>query len=172
LDNVETILAENISNKRNEVFKALLEYKSLNEEVKETLPRIKELRITIKKLEKKLVIEPLKLNEMMKKRGNILKLVKILENLSTVHSTVQLIKEQSETMPLSTFDLIDESKHILKKDLAGIKCVKSMEEVLGQLSIDINKNLMNDFIKISISNCIENKEVYKETIKGKNLNLN
>eukprot|EP01080_Neovahlkampfia_damariscottae_P012152 gene12152-5642_t len=148
VDLVETHLVHEVSIKREEVLKIMIQYNGLCNEVHDTLPIIRELRTKISELEQLSVATPLNVHRYMRRKANYNNLLEQLERLQIINESLKTIEHIHQTNFVDTFNLIDETKNVLKNELFGLKCTEQINEKLIKFTVATKKHLVNDFVQL------------------------
>jgi len=166
LDLVEVNLLKQICLRSSSVFAALQTIQKLHSDVAAACRQIKSIRENIKRLHDHLVLSVA--NVLRKKRRNVniavlKEKLELLANVVGAQPTVQVLLSTADFA--NALNLISSTKKILRNDLAGVACIKNIEQKLDQQAILIEKLVTTDFTQLALGN--KDSEFVRENIPTK-----
>lgn len=156
LDEVEILLLRQVTYRSTGIFDALMQYNDLNDQLCAGLPYVRNLRKKIHDLQDISVRRPLSITKLMRKRSNLIQLSKLMDSVSSVYQSVnnlQLLVSRSDYV--SAIDLIEETQLILKSDLSGLSCFRSLSQQLKEELKAMETKMQQEFILITVESDIE-----------------
>ncbi|KAJ8758668.1 hypothetical protein K2173_000389 [Erythroxylum novogranatense] len=152
LDVVELHLVKEISLRSNSFFEAQGQLQDLNGKIVEGCGRIRELKETIRLLDKDLVESARRIQELNATRSNLLALqhkLGLILNVNQALSTLKLLVASSDCA--GALDVTDDLQHLLDGDeLTGLHCFRHLRDHVAASIESISSILSTEFLHASI----------------------
>ncbi|KAL9403334.1 hypothetical protein Peur_000306 [Populus x canadensis] len=152
LDVVEVHLVKEISLRSNSFFEAQGQLEDLNGKIVEGCERIRELKETIRVLDKNLVESAMEIHELNVSRGNLVALQNKLSLILYVNqalSTLKLLVASADCA--GALDVTDDLQQLLNGDeLTGLHCFRHLRDNVAAAIDSINSILSAEFMQASI----------------------
>ncbi|XP_034899828.1 vacuolar protein sorting-associated protein 54, chloroplastic isoform X1 [Populus alba] len=152
LDVVEVHLVKEISLRSNSFFEAQGQLEDLNGKIVEGCERIRELKETIRVLDKNLVESAMEIHELNVSRGNLVALQNKLSLILYVNqalSTLKLLVASADCA--AALDVTDDLQQLLNADeLTGLHCFRHLRDHVAAAIDSINSILSAEFMQASI----------------------
>ncbi|KAG6794091.1 hypothetical protein POTOM_003324 [Populus tomentosa] len=152
LDVVEVHLVKEISLRSNSFFEAQGQLEDLNGKIVEGCERIRELKETIRVLDKNLVESAMEIHELNVSRGNLVALQNKLSLILYVNqalSTLKLLVASADCA--GALDVTDDLQQLLNADeLTGLHCFRHLRDHVAAAIDSINSILSAEFMQASI----------------------
>ncbi|KAL0310484.1 UNVERIFIED_CONTAM: Vacuolar protein sorting-associated protein 54, chloroplastic [Sesamum angustifolium] len=160
LDVVELHLVREISMRSSSFFEAQVQLEDLNSKIVQGCGEVRELKETIRLLDSDLVGSARKVQELSKKRGDLIKLqnkLRLVLSVNQAISTLQLLVASADC--LGALDITDDLQHLLDGDeLIGLHCFRHLRGHVTTSVDSINSILSAEFIRASLRGA-ENMDV-------------
>uniref|UniRef100_A0A1J3DLL4 Vacuolar protein sorting-associated protein 54, chloroplastic n=1 Tax=Noccaea caerulescens TaxID=107243 RepID=A0A1J3DLL4_NOCCA len=154
LDVVELHLVKEISVRSDSFFEAQGELQDLNVRIVEGCSRIRELKETIRLLDKNLVDSARQIQELSSTRINMLELQRKLRLILYVNQALSALKLLVASADCAgALDITDDLQNLLAGDeLTGLHCFRHLRDHVTCSIDSINSILTSEFMRISIHN--------------------
>ncbi|XP_031502372.1 vacuolar protein sorting-associated protein 54, chloroplastic [Nymphaea colorata] len=154
LDIVELHLVKEISLRSDSFFEAQVQLQDLNSRIVESCGRLQELKSTIRLLDNDLVGSAKNVQELNKKRSNLLALQQKLRLILYVNQALSALKLLLASADCAgALDVTDDLQHLLDSDeLTGLHCFRHLRDHLAMSLDSINSILAADFVRSAIHN--------------------
>ncbi|CAN1166556.1 Vacuolar protein sorting-associated protein 54, chloroplastic [Linum perenne] len=152
LDVVELHLVKEISLRSNSFFEAQGELQDLNVRIVEGCSRIRELKETIKLLDKDLVESAREIQDLNGTRGNLLALQQKLRLILYVNQALSALKLLVASGDCAgALDVTEDLQHLLDGDeLTGLHCFRHLRDHVTTSVDSVNSILSTEFLRASI----------------------
>ncbi|CAN1226115.1 Vacuolar protein sorting-associated protein 54, chloroplastic [Linum grandiflorum] len=173
LDVVELHLVKEISLRSNSFFEAQGELQDLNVRIVEGCSRIRELKETIKLLDKDLVESARELQDLNGTRGNMLVLQQKLRLILYVNQALSALKLLVASGDCAgALDVTEDLQHLLDGDeLTGLHCFRHLRDHVTTSVDSVNSILSAEFLRASIHDTGETDIIILSTAKSKAASL-
>lgn len=152
LDVVEIKISEQVAQKSDAFFHAMLSHDTIMEQMSQAVKKVKQTRLNIAIIKTNLTECPLKLISCTRTNKNLSSVHELLKLMSTVHQTqpmIQLLLSTSDYV--GALDLISSTQKVLATRLAGIQAFRHLSPQLTEMKRLISKMLINEFQKFILS---------------------
>lgn len=146
LDIVEVQIAKQVAQKSGAFFHAMTSHDTIMEQMGSACKEVRTLRTKVKKVDKTLAKDSLKLLGLAQSRTNHIALLDKLKLMSTVLQTqpnLQLLLSSSDYV--AALELIASTQEVLARELAGVTCLRHLPSQLKEMSRLIDKMLSTEF---------------------------
>ncbi|XP_026458093.1 vacuolar protein sorting-associated protein 54, chloroplastic-like [Papaver somniferum] len=173
LDTVELHLVKEISLRSNSFFEAQGQLYGLNIEIVEACGRIRELKETIRLLNKELVEPAKQIQDLNSTRINLIALQQKLTLILYVNQALSALKLLVAAADCAgALDVTDDLRNLLDTDeLAGLHCFRHLRDQLATSIQDINRILSAEFMCASIYDVKDGGSIILARIKAGNTSL-
>ncbi|KAI3990278.1 hypothetical protein MKX01_037617 [Papaver californicum] len=173
LDTVELHLVKEISLRSNSFFEAQGQLYGLNIEIVEACGRIRELKETIRLLNKELVEPAKQIQDLNSTRINLIALQQKLTLILYVNQALSALKLLVAAADCAgALDVTDDLRNLLDTDeLAGLHCFRHLRDQLATSIQDINRILSAEFMRASIYDVKDGGSIILARIKAGNASL-
>ncbi|MCL7039326.1 hypothetical protein MKW94_029953 [Papaver nudicaule] len=170
LDTVELHLVKEISLRSNSFFEAQGQLFGLNVEIVEACGRIRELKETIRLLNKELVEPAKQIQDLNSTRINLIALQQKLTLILYVNQALSALKLLVAAADCAgALDVTDDLRNLLDTDeLAGLHCFRHLRDQLATSIQDINRILSAEFLRASIYDVKDGGSIILAIIKTGN----
>lgn len=152
LDAVEVALWQNITSQAGSFFGTLTDLSKLNEEVSETLRIIGELRQYMTSIQRLTTQRHLRVIRARRRQRNVLALRTLALHVQQVRATQPTVARLLEESDFGgALDLIDQTQSMLRTQLAGVHCLRTLGRQLEDYKELIGETMAAKFIQLAVS---------------------